>query len=97
MTDRPKDTLHDFALQQACEKIERLNRQLVTATDRELMLRKDMDALRQERDDYMQKAIALLTGLEANPALIDQPYEFLVKLGMAIAERAKKAKENEDG
>ncbi len=52
MTDRPKDTLHDYALTMTAEKlekseaeVERLNRQLVTATDRELMLRKDMDAL----------------------------------------------------
>ncbi len=63
-----------------------LNEQLVKATERELVLRK-------ERDDYMQKAIALLTGLEANPALIDQSYEFLVKLGMAVAAQAKKCRE----
>ena len=51
--DPKKDTLHDYALTMMAErfdkseaKVERLNNQLVTATDRELMLRKDMDALK---------------------------------------------------
>ena len=55
MTERPKDTLHDFALQQACADIEilklendRINKQLVVATYRELMLRKEIDGLRDE-------------------------------------------------